>query len=562
MSTLKQYKLLVVLQWKLLIHSALVPDMRKTDARTFWRRLGFSLLMLFAAVSLLFSYGFILYAIIKPFSEAGMGNIVLGIVFLLSMLITLLLGLFSMLTALWGSRDTELLAAMPLRPRAVFLSKLTALYFGHLGMTLFMTVPAILLFALYTPIPTNFQFWAFGIVVILLLPVIPMLIAALLSLLLMRLSALTRRREMWTVVGSVLLIAAILVVQSLFQRMMGPDGMSPEAVQKLLSDGEHLLRSITGVFPPATWAVESLTLSGSSGVLSFAQYAFCILVGVLLLSFIADWLYYKVSLSQLETARSGRQAYRASGVRRRGVGAALFWRELKILARTPAFLLNGLIGVIIFPILILLMPMLGGSQAEEMEALLDLISGLPPVALTLALAGLTLLPALINPAVSTMVSREGRTFWMLRLLPVSMETQVRVKAGLGLALALFGEVAMALVLLFGLGLPATPVLLGLLLAVAMTVPATLAGLYPDLLHPKLNWISENEAMKMNMNSLTGMVLSLLVLIIAAAVCVPLALAELSLPWITAAVLFLAAMGAWGLYRLSMKAAVQLTMMDV
>ncbi len=506
MNLLTQTGLLFRLRLKLYFGFLRMAPSSGEDRRARLKQLWVPIVMGLAGLMVLGLYFVILSLIMGPAIQAGFGSMVLGLIMLISMLAVLFLGLFSMMASLWGSRDTEMLAALPLSPRAVFFSQMGVVYASQLMLSLFFTLPAVILYALNAP--TGFAFWLPALIVLPLLPVLPMMISALLSLSLLRLSALTRRRELWSILGAVVLIVLMMFLQMQWNSLMIGSEMDPAYVEQLLTSNAGLLRAVTGAFPPAAWAAGALTLP-TEAMVDFLLFLLSVAAAVLLLLVVAEPLYYRGTLAHLETPRNTKQGYSARDVRQGSPFGTLFWRECRVLLRTPIYLLNSFGVIVILPLVVLLVPTMQISSFGDMS-LQDLFSELDKTVLTLAVAGVLTFFALVNPAVTTAMSREGRNFWISRLIPVRMKTVVGAKIMVGELIAVLAVLLSGTALVVGLGLPADCVALAAMMALAVGIPATVAGILPDINRPKLTWTSENEAIKMNVNSLSGMLFSLLV----------------------------------------------------
>ena len=88
-----------------------------------------------------------------------------------------------------------------------------------------------------------------------------------------------------------------------------------------------------------------------------------------------------------------------------------------------------------------------------------------------------------------------------------------------------GILSTTVVLEIFIGLSPARLLTVVLLGLLGSVPMVALSLLLDVLHPKLVWNSEQEAMKQNLNGVLGMLLSVLVMAVLAALAVVLILAQ-------------------------------------
>jgi ABC-2 type transport system permease protein len=189
--------------------------------------------------------------------------------------------------------------------------------------------------------------------------------------------------------------------------------------------------------------------------------------------------------------------------------AAIYRREWKLLLRTPVYVLNGLAGSIIGPMLILI-AFAAQGQSEEGRMLSELLSNPASVVpVSLGGLGLMLFTAGMNIVASTAISREGQTFWVAKMIPVTPKEQVMGKFLNAFAIALIGVAVSGIIMLLFLKVSVPRVLIMMILAAVGAAALTAIGLIIDVIHPKLNWSSPTEAMKQNLNGMVAILVAFL-----------------------------------------------------
>jgi ABC-2 type transport system permease protein len=128
-----------------------------------------------------------------------------------------------------------------------------------------------------------------------------------------------------------------------------------------------------------------------------------------------------------------------------------------------------------------------------------------------------------NAITSTAISREGKTLYFAKFIPVSMKKQLSAKAMSGILLSGIGILLMSGVAVF-LGAGILTAVIAFVLSMVMTVASSYAGLLIDVSRPKLSWMNEQQAIKQNMNVMLHMLLGV---VLAAVIIVPVAVAGFS-----------------------------------
>jgi len=351
-------------------------------------------------------------------------------------------------------------------------------------------------------------YWANALVVYALLPVIPLAIVSLLVIGMMRVVNLSRKKDALIIVGSLVLIAAGVGLQFFANKSAGskPD---PEALVKFFTSPDSLLRRVGASFPPSIWATKALaggwTGSGLFNLLLFIGTSLLLLSGIL---FVSEKLFYrgligigeisgrKKTLSRMEMSRrisSGRRPVKA-----------IFSREWRIMNRTPIFLLNGVLVVILVPLLFVIMASAGMGRGDNAFILKALTSG-KPLFVTLVAACFMAVCGSLNGTSSSAFSREGSQFWMSKVIPVSPREQVTAKFLHSYIISLLGIAASSIVLTAILHLKIGIIAPAVGLAMVATVALTAVGMIIDLARPLLDWTNPQKAIKQNLNVLLAII---------------------------------------------------------
>jgi hypothetical protein len=239
-----------------------------------------------------------------------------------------------------------------------------------------------------------------GIPVFLLTPVIPLALVALLSALLMRISAFARHRESITMGLSMAFAIAYSVAVTRFNSSSMDNNEA--AVMSLLQENGMVSRMVS-IFPPARWAVLGLygdvySLLLLAGISAAAVAAIILVIGP---------GYLEQALSSTERTVVTRRNVGEARMERHSVLRTLHALEWKQLLRTPSWVYNGLAGVIMFPLMMGIGFVTGVSSAPDgLPGLVELLKQVNPAYIIVFGAAIMCFGSMVNPVVSTAVSRE------------------------------------------------------------------------------------------------------------------------------------------------------------
>jgi len=453
----------------------------------------------------------LLGAVFDMLRSLGQEKALLTLAVLAGQLIILVFGLFYLIATFYFSRDLEYLVSLPLKPSQIMLSKFAVVLINE-----YLTIAPFILPAL---IVYGFKkhggpgYWIIMPLTYLMLPVIPLAAAGLVVVGMMRLVNVGKKKDLLIIIGSLVLIAAALFLQFGLSRAAGTLGPDTQKIIALIGSPDGLVQTIGRRFPPAIWATRLLhdgllTVSGFTGFALFAGVSI-LLFGGLMAG--AQRLFFGglVGLSE----RSGSPGRRAKARARIKVSSglhpirAIFLREVRLMNRTPIFLLNGVLGVLMIPI-VLALTLSSSKQGSDSADILRLMTSAKPITGILVTTMFMIVCATLSGVASSSFSREGRKFWVSKTIPVDFRQQVLAKFLHSMAIAVLGISSAVAVLVFRFHLGAWQWLSSLALALPVTVFITSLNLAVDLARPLLDWISPQKAMKQNLNVLIAMLLDL------------------------------------------------------
>ena len=204
---MKSYFLLLRLNLRNLL-AGFRGAMRKPNGKIDISRL---ILYPLALLGMLTLAGFVIFMEFSMFSAFEMLNapeMLPGLAILLAMVTALLFSVFQMLAALYFSRDTASMAYLPLTSRTVLAAKWTEVYVSELLFSLLIAAPAVVLYGIHYA--ADWTYYLRMVPVLLVVNCIPLTISLLLASILGRFTSLTRHKEVWVVLGTVLMLVVVL----------------------------------------------------------------------------------------------------------------------------------------------------------------------------------------------------------------------------------------------------------------------------------------------------------------------------------------------------------------
>lgn len=445
------------------------------------------------------------YIMFEAFQIMGQPALLSGIILLLTMISTLLFSVFHMLSSLYFGRDTASMAYLPVTSRTVLAAKWTQVYIGELFLSLLIATPALILYGIsYAP---DWSYYLRMVAVLLTVNCIPLAISLLLSAILGHFTALTKNKELWIVLGTVL---ALVVVYGLEWTILPkiPEDAGAMFFAQVLLDATPFLERFVGAFPPVKWALRGL----QGDWLLWALYLLVSVGAVVLCIGLVGGDYLQTTLRQSEGTRTGKRVRITDKTfRSRNVFAAMYFREWNEILHVPIYLLNGVLGVLLLPIMLTAICVSLSSEGQQVMELLEMMQqGLNQWDMMLVLTATLVFISWLNPLVSTAVSREGRRMPIAKFIPMPAKVQLFAKLSVNLTINFVAIAIMGVAMVVLLGWKyLLPVLGAVVLGNLFSLASGCVAITMDACRPVLTWKSEREVMKQNMNTMIAMALTTL-----------------------------------------------------
>lgn len=485
--------------------AAFKGGMRKADGKLDISRLVMYPLVALGILSLLGVIIFFEYTLFGAFQMMGQPETLSALVLLVTMVSTLLFSLFHMLSALYFNRDTASMAYLPLKSRTMLAAKWTEVYLGEMLLSLAMATPALVLYGIH--VAPDWTYYLRMVMVLLTVNCIPLSISLLLSSILGHFTSLTKHKEAWVVLGTVLMLVIVLGLEwSIMPRI--PEDADVAFFMQILLGRQALLDTLVSAFPPVLWAVKGM----NGDWLLWALYLLVAIGSAMLSVALVGGGYLTTTLRQSEGSRKAKRVrLTEKAFRSQSAFMAIYIREWREILHVPSYVLNGVLGVLLLPIILFGASMGMASEGIEMMKLLETMQQeVSKTDVMLIICAVLMFVSWMNPLVSTAVSREGERLPIAKFIPVSPKTQLLAKLSVNLTINFVAILLMSVAILIFLGWGyLLPVLGALVIANLFSFATGCVAITVDACRPMLQWKSEQQVMKQNMNQMIAMALSML-----------------------------------------------------
>ena len=446
-----------------------------------------------------------------------------GFLVLLCQGLVLMFGLHTIISNVFVVKDADKLLYLPVKTHTIFLAKLTVAYLNEVITTAVTVLVLLLPFGIGAGASVGYYLMLF--VALFTIPILPLFVGCLLS---MPFSVLIARLGKSSAVRTILRITLYVAIMAVYMYAMYSFGFftSTSGSSSLIDDPELFIRDILDSFVQQLQAFVPLlhpnfmlvnSMLASTFVSWLGYFAATVGECAALFAIIAlvSLPFYRWIISTSTEGDGGvrrkahSEQFRASN---KSVLKQLILTDFRRVARDGQLGFQSFAGIVMLPIIVVIFYFLLGQSTGDDAAFLAVMAVDPlyqVIAPLVIMAYVTLLGSGTNVLGLYPISRENKTVYVLKSLPVAFSKILLAKVLFATAVMLICDflTCMLIVVLMGVkwyyGI-AMLVTMALLCFGAMCVTTLL-----DLKDPRLGWTNFNQSLKNAKNSWLAMLIGLL-----------------------------------------------------
>ena len=478
-------------------------------------QLGSVLLFFFVGIymaGMMVTSSLVLYDLLLP---ASLQSLIVSMYLSAGTLLVFFFGMLYVISIFYYAGDVERLLPLPLKAGQIIGAKLMVTAAWIYLYLILLILPPLLVYGVREQLGVSF-YLMLGLVMIL-LPVVPLSLASVLVLLLLRFTPLARNKDRFNLISG--LLAMLIALAFVFGAQSMASFNETDLADVIRSGSEAISRLSAAAFPGTGLSVAILTSEHLADQFIKTGLLVLICLAALVITLFAAHLLYFPGVVGMSGSGGQRSRLSSEQLQKAGYVGSAFWsywrKDLRVLVRTPIFFMNNVMVNFLWPVFFIL-PFLSGSSSTSMSELLALtrqrLTDPSGNGVSIAAAAYFALVCFIsgsNGIASSALSREGRVFYIMKMVPVSWKKQIFAKIGVGVFFSLCGAVLPLLLVLPLLRPPLDLTLLLIAILPGAVLLPNIGGVFFELYWPKLNWDNEQKAVKQNLNVLYGLFLSLL-----------------------------------------------------
>lgn len=465
---------------------------KKDDNKTInkiLKLLGFVLLFGY----LMAIFGVISYGIIDSLIKINQPAVFLGLFLLSTAVLIIFQTIFSSVNIFYFARDIEYILPMPVKPSELLIAKFnTILCTEYFTEFLFLLTP-IIIYGIMTA--QTILFYIYALLILLIFPILPAILACLIIMLIMCFSNLTKNKDKFQLITTILAIVVAVGIQFIFYNN-GNQLTDQQMIDKIIQVN-GLVDVIGRYFITIGPSID--VLINSSNIIALLHLGKLIAItalGYIIFITLGNKIYLKGAINTTGGAKT-KKLNENKAYKKRNIFFSYILKEFKILFRNPIFFTQCVLPIFLMPVIILISVSVSFSRINELD-ITTLSIQVNSVILAMALSIIQFLQMFSFIAI-TAVSRDGLNAKFVKYIPISLYKQFKYKIAPAIILNTVSTIILLGIMSFIM--PSMLIyLVGIfIVSTIMNIIQSYLMLIIDLKRPKLEWDTEYAVVKQNMN---------------------------------------------------------------
>lgn len=411
--------------------------------------------------------------------EEGL-DIIIYLSILTVFITTIFLCLYRGTGFLFYFKDYNMVLSLPVNIISIFLSRIILLYVSVLVSNIIFGLPGLLVFASF--VNSNIFYYIYILLIFMLFPVIPLMVGCIGTFLITKVSSKFKNISYIITAGSILTIIFITSITVFVQNMMINQEIyyleKIKSIMTLYFPGLFFVNAITD--KSLTWFL--LAIVTNIGILTIFIYLFAS-------------NFKKLNGIIIEARKSSN--YKLTELIVSPPIKALYKKELKQYLSSSTYMLNTIGGMIFLIVFSIFAPFFLDNNIDD-KLLINIVFGFTSICVAIACT------------TNVSISLEGKSFYLLKVLPIKFQSIILAKVLLNLTVTLPLIIISCIILSISINIGFTNFILILLSLSLLSLLISLNGIVVNLFFPKLNFKSEIEVIKQSTSAIISLIINLFI----------------------------------------------------
>lgn len=339
-------------------------------------------------------------------------------------LLVMFLSMFSIVTTLYGAKDTPFLNTLPLRPTSVFFAKFAMTYVNALELSVAVILPTVLTSAIAFNVASKSMFYGFYpllFVILLVAPILPLFIVSVLSMPVVWLGSYFKGKPTLKSVLVILFYVLLMCAYMVLVYYMNTCGFGQEGGVEMSQGTLASLSVLANVFYP-----DKVIVNYCLGIEAGKNFGISavITVGMIAVMLLLSALFYK-RINSKATENSQSTESKTATLKQSNVVVSIMKRDFTSIMRNSALAMTSFANLLMAPIFIVVMYFITNFKSGTDEGMTPFMSEMMGIGFVVMYSMIFLAGA--NMIANMAYTREGKSFFASKTLPINPKDSIKAK---------------------------------------------------------------------------------------------------------------------------------------
>ena len=442
------------------------------------------LFLLFLSALLFFSIYTYAQMFMEPLAEAHVEFVLLTIFVIITSLLALVEGIYKTSSLIFNCKDDNLLLSLPIKKSTVLFIRIFKFYLFELLYNSLFLAPAMIVYA--THVNVGVSYWVVSIIALLLLPIVPIIISCLIGGFISKTSSKFRFKNIAQIILITIFLLAALYLSFNIKSVLN----------NLATNASSINEIITRFYYPAGAYISLVTDFNIFELLLFIITHIALFIVMIM---ILSSVYFSINsrVKEVSTVNNSSK-YK---IKAHSKMTAFIKKEFNRFINSPVFVTNAAFGLVLHVAACILIcfkfdDIQGMLVQNEIPITMDQIRSYIPI----VNFGLICMASLMSSITSSMISLEGKSFVILKSLPISPSKIIFSKVLTAIIIMIpfifIGNILMYIRFSYSL----LEIILVSLSAIIIPLVAETIGILANLKYPKMEFENDTEVVKQSFST--------------------------------------------------------------
>lgn len=455
----------------------------------------------FVLMGLMYSYSEGIIQVLKPIN---MEYMILTLFIGSTSIMTLIEGIYKSGNLIFNCKDDNLLLSLPIKKTTVLFIRIFKFYIFELIYNSIFLLPAIIVYEIY--MHPGFTYYIVSFIGLFLFPIIPIILSCLIGAISSYFASSFKGKSLVQTFISFIFLIGILYFS------YNSNGI----ITNITQNANNINNFITKIYYPVRVYIDLVTNFNNLKLLEFIAIN---IIPFIVLVILMGRFYFKIN-SKTKAIKTKKTA-KSYIIKTSNQTISLIKKEFNRFINSSVFITNAAFGLVLFILVCILITIKFDGMVDfvvksDINITKDYIKSCMPV----VLFGFICFTSFMTSITSSMISLEGKSFNILKSLPIKPHTIVRAKVLTAILIMfpciLFGNLIVFISFKFDL----LSIILILIASVLLPLISETIGIIVNLKYPRMDAKTDTEVVKQSMSSaisvfigmaLTGITIMLLVM---------------------------------------------------